>query len=266
MQEPIHSYRQHTVAAVIGAIVLANITIVPGQAFARGGGGGSMSHGSMAPSTAPGLQGAAPSAMFHTPAMPGGARELGNSPTGMSASLPHTAPNVASDLPSSIGPATDPGHKDPSSANHHHQNPSPPGTTSSSTTVVETDSSVPDTASTGATPPSAVASPGVNIAALPAPSSPPTETDVSTGGTAAPVTQPGGGGDTLADCMVLWDAATHMSKAEWRQTCKRTLNGIELAGEPAPNATASSKRASVAHRNVGAKSRAANGAGPSAEQ
>ena len=31
--------------------------------------------------------------------------------------------------------------------------------------------------------------------------------------------------ETLADCMSFWDAGTHMSKAEWRETCKRTLNG-----------------------------------------
>ena len=34
---------------------------------------------------------------------------------------------------------------------------------------------------------------------------------------------PGGGGKTLADCMGFWERATHMSKAEWRAACKRTL-------------------------------------------
>jgi hypothetical protein len=34
---------------------------------------------------------------------------------------------------------------------------------------------------------------------------------------------PGGGGKTLADCMGFWEAATHMTKAEWRAACKRTL-------------------------------------------
>ena len=34
---------------------------------------------------------------------------------------------------------------------------------------------------------------------------------------------PGGGGKTLADCMGFWDAGTHMTKAEWRAACKRTL-------------------------------------------
>jgi hypothetical protein len=31
--------------------------------------------------------------------------------------------------------------------------------------------------------------------------------------------------ETLADCMSYWDAETHMSKTEWQETCKRTLNG-----------------------------------------
>lgn len=31
--------------------------------------------------------------------------------------------------------------------------------------------------------------------------------------------------ETLADCMSFWDPGTHMSKTEWRETCKRTLNG-----------------------------------------
>jgi hypothetical protein len=32
-----------------------------------------------------------------------------------------------------------------------------------------------------------------------------------------------GGGATLQDCMALWDAATHMSKQEWKAACKRTM-------------------------------------------
>ena len=30
-------------------------------------------------------------------------------------------------------------------------------------------------------------------------------------------------GMTLQECMALWDAGTHMSKAEWRAACKRTM-------------------------------------------
>ena len=32
-----------------------------------------------------------------------------------------------------------------------------------------------------------------------------------------------GGGTTLQDCMTLWDAATHMSKQEWKVACKRSI-------------------------------------------
>jgi hypothetical protein len=33
----------------------------------------------------------------------------------------------------------------------------------------------------------------------------------------------GATGKTLAECMGAWDGETHMSKDEWRNTCKRTL-------------------------------------------
>ncbi len=29
----------------------------------------------------------------------------------------------------------------------------------------------------------------------------------------------------MADCMAIWDKGTHMSKDEWRRTCKTTLSG-----------------------------------------
>jgi hypothetical protein len=41
----------------------------------------------------------------------------------------------------------------------------------------------------------------------------------------------GGGGKTIEECMALWDAKTHMTKEEWRRTCRRTLNGAELPAE-----------------------------------
>jgi hypothetical protein len=42
-----------------------------------------------------------------------------------------------------------------------------------------------------------------------------------------PPSTPGGGGKELQDCMNFWDRGTHMSKAQWRAACKRTLNRIE---------------------------------------
>jgi hypothetical protein len=37
---------------------------------------------------------------------------------------------------------------------------------------------------------------------------------------------PGGGGKSLEACMGFWDAATHMSKNEWRATCLRTMKNF----------------------------------------
>lgn len=34
---------------------------------------------------------------------------------------------------------------------------------------------------------------------------------------------PGGGGKTLAACMGFWDRETHMTKAEWKAACLRTM-------------------------------------------
>jgi hypothetical protein len=34
---------------------------------------------------------------------------------------------------------------------------------------------------------------------------------------------PGGGGKTLADCMGFWDRGTHMTKAEWKAACVRSI-------------------------------------------
>jgi hypothetical protein len=36
--------------------------------------------------------------------------------------------------------------------------------------------------------------------------------------------------ETLDDCMGDWDTQTHMSKSEWREACRRTLNGTEMGG------------------------------------
>ncbi len=46
------------------------------------------------------------------------------------------------------------------------------------------------------------------------------------GGSSPPLTA--GGGPTLADCMDLWDPSVHMSKALWKTTCVRTMNGINM--------------------------------------
>jgi hypothetical protein len=36
----------------------------------------------------------------------------------------------------------------------------------------------------------------------------------------------GGGGKTLHDCLTFWEPATHMSKVEWRDACKRSVEEV----------------------------------------
>jgi hypothetical protein len=40
--------------------------------------------------------------------------------------------------------------------------------------------------------------------------------------------RPGGGGESLEACMGFWDSGTHMTRAEWRRACQRTLNRLDL--------------------------------------
>ena len=89
-------------------------------------------------------------------------------------------------------------------------------------------------------PPPEIAQPQPELAPL-APISPQLPTQFSTGGTVQPnmalspdasssaspsgsaPSTPGGGGKSLADCMGFWDRATHMSKAEWKTACVRSM-------------------------------------------
>jgi len=57
------------------------------------------------------------------------------------------------------------------------------------------------------------------------------QSQFATGGTLqsnmalSPAGAQGGGGKTLADCMGFWDRETHMTKAEWKAACLRTMQG-----------------------------------------
>jgi hypothetical protein len=55
----------------------------------------------------------------------------------------------------------------------------------------------------------------------PAPSNSSPSASITQGEAASIAAQ--GRGTTLQECMALWDAGTHMSKAEWRAACKRTM-------------------------------------------
>lgn len=69
-----------------------------------------------------------------------------------------------------------------------------------------------------------VAARTTTVQALTDPATAPSSSGASGSGNAS---TPGGGGKTLADCMGFWDKDTHMTKAEWRATCVRTLNGLD---------------------------------------
>lgn len=68
--------------------------------------------------------------------------------------------------------------------------------------------------------PSQNASPGATL--------PPNPPLASTTGAAAELR--GGQQETLAQCMSFWDASTQMSRSEWRQSCIRTRNGLDVLG------------------------------------
>lgn len=110
-----------------------------------------------------------------------------------------------------------------------------------------------------------VASPPFDAAAPPAPAAitqsspstlaPPDPVSTESGGSSRTET-PGGGAPTLANCMSLWEPVLDMSKAEWKATCIRTLNGIDLpepgtkvahTGTQTTTGTQTSRR--VAHHN-----------------
>ena len=129
----------------------------------------------------------------------------------------------------------------PSSGNgmgHLHDQPPSGGNTHSSAAVDSTGAVIQQsTPTTTSSAPPVAASTTRNTAltsgtdpAIGQPSPPVPDVFASGGGTAA-VDHSGGSGNTLASCMQLWDASTHMSKPEWRTTCVRTLNGIDLPTE-----------------------------------
>lgn len=118
---------------------------------------------------------------------------------------------------------------DPQGSDHDHTHHPKPANTATSTD-----------ASTSVTIAAAPALPTIAPPQVPAPASSATDqpasvpspalsSATSTGGTAAPDST-GGGGATLADCMTFWGPETHMTKVEWRATCVRSLEGLDLLG------------------------------------
>jgi hypothetical protein len=90
-------------------------------------------------------------------------------------------------------------------------------------------------------PTSAIAAPADQVQVI-APLSAPATTTILTAGGAARVdssspssTSPseatpsiaGGGGSSMADCMEFWEPATHMTKAEWKAACVRSMHRLD---------------------------------------
>ena len=48
----------------------------------------------------------------------------------------------------------------------------------------------------------------------------------STSPTEAAPSTAGGGGKSMDDCMGYWDRDTHMTKAEWKVACARSINRL----------------------------------------
>lgn len=77
-------------------------------------------------------------------------------------------------------------------------------------------------------PPSTASNPAAAAPTPTTPQSPPLDTTTLSSGGASTTDTSGGGGRTIAECMELWDNSSHMSRTEWRSTCRRTLNGLDL--------------------------------------
>lgn len=134
---------------------------------------------------------------------------------------------------------------------HHNRHPTPPtGSQTSPTSTVVTsptdDIVFPPIPSVADTPmpaaPTSAATPSTAIQETPVP-----DTSFSTGGTLAVDQHPGGGGDTLASCMAYWQPDTTMTKTEWRDTCERTLNGLDAGGGVTDNVAAATPAQGTRH-------------------
>jgi hypothetical protein len=143
--------------------------------------------------------------------------------TGRANALVNTPAAAAAALPSA--PASGSGRANPTA------------NTSAAASAAAATTSAPIT--TPVTGPAAPATPEPALPAL-APMSDPLPTQFATGGGSSPnlalspatspsspsesaPSSPGGGGKSLKDCMGFWDAATHMTKPEWRAACKRSM-------------------------------------------
>ncbi len=69
----------------------------------------------------------------------------------------------------------------------------------------------------------AMADPGTSATANNPAASTPSGTTTTTGSISTEPTFE----QRMADCMAIWDPGTHMTKQQWRRTCKTTLNQFD---------------------------------------
>jgi hypothetical protein len=107
-----------------------------------------------------------------------------------------------------------------------------------------------------AAPTAAISAPADQVTAVAPLSSPVTTTILTAGGavrvdsssptstspTEAAPSIAGGGGVSLTDCMGFWDAATHMTKAEWKAACVRSLHRLDEVSRELATTTPREKR------------------------
>lgn len=170
----------------------------------------------------------------------------------------HALPTSARAAGQMSAPSTGLEHGSPpnSSAAHHHHHPSPPsgGKTGTASTVVTSpsdDITFPPLLTPQDTVVPSVSAPAIGPTTAVQQSQVP-DTSFSTGGTLAIDQHPGGGGDTLAACMSFWQPDTTMTKAEWHDTCVRTLNGLDSGGGVTDNLAATTP-AQGTHRVAGSR-------------
>lgn len=54
-----------------------------------------------------------------------------------------------------------------------------------------------------------------------------TETSETPAGTTGSINREQTAAQRMADCMAIWEPRTHMTKKEWRRTCKTTMQEFE---------------------------------------
>jgi len=209
-----HVFRSWPLAAATAVTMVLSL----GAADARGGGGGHS--GGIAGISAPSGRLSAP----YSPAagLPGSGVGAAAAQATVRFGPPGGLPGARATAPPLRSPGASPAHGDP--AKPH---PSPTISIMPGSSTASPPFATPDAAAI----PSEIGTPLQQPLPI-APLAPQLQTQFATGGTLQPnmalspgSSVQGGGGKTLGDCMGLWDPDTHMTKAEWKTACLRTMQG-----------------------------------------